>query len=205
MDNPWLGIPAGDYEKHMARIGQLQILNRLLKSSLAKYRPQIFALPGCSTGNGLEHVDNNVTRRVLAIDINPEYLERAKSKFLKKIPGLELIQADIQNYDWCIECIDLIFAGLLLEYVNPEIVLPKMVKALSPNGLIALVIQKNYNAGFVSSTPYKSLVALSAVSHNVNCQSVHEIMTSCGLRLLENDEIPAGPDKSLIFMSYQKQ
>ena len=72
MVDPWLEIPAGEYEKHMAQVGQLQVLNEIIGYVLKKYKPKAFALPGCSTGNGLEHVDNRVTQKVHAMDVNPE-------------------------------------------------------------------------------------------------------------------------------------
>ena len=59
MTNPWLTIPAEDYEAHMAspEVGQLQVLNQLFKMVLEEHRPESLAVLGCSTGNGFEHID----------------------------------------------------------------------------------------------------------------------------------------------------
>jgi hypothetical protein len=72
-DNPWLSIPAADYEAHMAspEVGQLQFLNAVFKETLARQRPKSLLVPGCATGNGFEHIDFTVTRRIVAVDINP--------------------------------------------------------------------------------------------------------------------------------------
>jgi len=73
MTNPWHTIQAEDYEGHMASpdVGQLQVLNKLFKTVLEEQRPVSVAILGCSTGNGFEHIDTAITRRVVGIDINP--------------------------------------------------------------------------------------------------------------------------------------
>lgn len=45
-------------------VDQLSVLSGLLKDALERFRPRDFLLLGCSTGNGLEHVDPVVTRSV---------------------------------------------------------------------------------------------------------------------------------------------
>lgn len=64
MRNPWLEIPAADYVGHMVgpEVGQLPVLSRLLREALEQFRPHDLLLLGCSTGNGLAHVDPTVTR-----------------------------------------------------------------------------------------------------------------------------------------------
>jgi len=68
MTNPWLGIPAADYEAHMAlpEVGQARALAALFASALEEYAPESLAVPGCATGNGFEHIDASKTRRVAA-------------------------------------------------------------------------------------------------------------------------------------------
>ena len=75
MNNPWIEIPYSDYENHMKEIGQSQVLNSLTKYCLDKYSPENFALLGCATGNGLEHINPEITKVVYAIDINQNYLK----------------------------------------------------------------------------------------------------------------------------------
>jgi len=54
MDNPWLHIPASDYEGHMSspHIDQQQFLAQIFQESLSKYDNASMALLGCTTGNG---------------------------------------------------------------------------------------------------------------------------------------------------------
>jgi hypothetical protein len=58
MDNPWLNIPASDYEGHMGlpEVDQWSFLGDLLKESLDKYDSRSFAYLGCTTGNVLEYL-----------------------------------------------------------------------------------------------------------------------------------------------------
>ncbi len=73
MKNPWLKIPFNDYENHMTSIGQLQVLNDIFKGALKKFEPEHLTILGCTTGNGLEHVNPEITKTVHAVDINKSY------------------------------------------------------------------------------------------------------------------------------------
>jgi len=100
MDNPWLKIPASDYEGHMRLPGVnlLSFLGDLLKESLEKYDSRSFAYLGCATGNGLEYIRNDKTHKVTAIDINPEYLSILRNRYQRKIPNLEIVETDLNDY-----------------------------------------------------------------------------------------------------------
>jgi hypothetical protein len=76
MSNPWLQVPASNYERHMGspEIAQLQFLARTFQEILRQYDSLSLALLGCATGNGLEYVDPQVTKQVTAVDLNPAYL-----------------------------------------------------------------------------------------------------------------------------------
>ena len=61
--NPWRNIPETDYVGHMSHpsVNQRSVLNRLMRAALADVHPRSLLVLGCSTGNGLEHVDPTVT------------------------------------------------------------------------------------------------------------------------------------------------
>ncbi len=155
MKNPWLTISHLDYENHMRAVGQSQVLNRLTKYCPDKYLPENFALLGCSTGNGLEHIKPQITKTVYAIDINQEYLDETKKRYGNKIKNLKLYNADLQNDKLTIKSIDLFFIGLVLEYVNPKKVLKKVIKMIGKKGVLFIVIQKDEGDPFVSKTKYE--------------------------------------------------
>jgi hypothetical protein len=81
MTSPWLSIPLEDYEAHMSSAGvqQLPALAELFKYALERCVPESLAVLGVAGGNGLEHVDSAVTRRLVAVDINPIYLDTVQS------------------------------------------------------------------------------------------------------------------------------
>ncbi len=120
MKNPWLKIPASDYEAHMSlpEVAQAQALSKLMALALAEYTPASLAVVGCATGSGFEHIDTTKTRRVVGVDINPAYLNILRSRFAGRIPNLELIEADITAPDFLVAPVSMVFAGLVFEYVD---------------------------------------------------------------------------------------
>lgn len=203
MKNPWLEIPLSDYENHMLEVGQAQALNKIIKQSLERYLPENFALLGCSTGNGLEHIKSEITKKVFAIDINSDYLKKTKENFKNRINRLEIINADIQNDEVPIKNVDLFFVGLVLEYVDPETVLEKIINLLSKNGILLIVIQKSTNTTFVSKTKYKSLEKLADISNEVNEKEINSLIQSQNMKLINRDEIELTNNKSFIRLDYR--
>lgn len=65
MNNPWLQIPASDYEGHMSspNIAQQQFLAQTFQEVLSKYDSTFIAYLECTTGNGLEFVNSDVTKK----------------------------------------------------------------------------------------------------------------------------------------------
>ncbi len=205
MENPWLNIQHHDYENHMLEVGQSQVLNKLTKYCLDKYQPARFALLGCTTGNGLEHVRPNITNETYAIDINKKYLEITKKKFQNKIDNLKILKIDIQKEELTIEDIELFFIGLVLEYVEPKSVLDKIIKATSKKGALLIVIQKNKSTSFVTKTKYKSLETLSSISKEVNEYKINKFICSKDMKLIKKEEIELTKNKSFIMLEYIKK
>ncbi len=203
MNNPWLEISHSDYENHMTEVGQAQVLSNLVKSSLEKYLPQSFALLGCASGNGLEHVKTEITKKVYAIDISQKFLDITRQRFENKINNLEILNIDIQNDELIFEGVDLFFIGLVLEYVEPEKALRKIIRTLSVNGVLFIVIQKNDQTSFVSKTKYKSLEKLTDISNKVNEDEIDKFIHSHGLVLSERTEIELMKGKSFITLEYR--
>ena len=203
MNNPWLEISHSDYEKHMTEVGQAQVLNKLTKYCLDKYKPESFALLGCATGNGLEHINSEITGSVYAIDINPDYLRRTREKFDKKIKHLQTLNIDIRKDALTISNVDLIFVGLLLEYVEPLDALEKIIQCLNQNGILLIVIQENKQTSFVSKTKYKSLEKLGEVSQDVNESEIHKFIHSENLELIKRERRELTKNKSFISLEYR--
>lgn len=70
MANAWLEIPLADYEGHMDRVGQAQMLGRVFGRALQTFQPDSAAVLGAAGGNGFEHLVDSSVRRTVAVDIN---------------------------------------------------------------------------------------------------------------------------------------
>jgi SAM-dependent methyltransferase len=172
-DNPWLLIPAADYEGHMSapHIAQAQFLSQVFKEALRVYDASTVAQLGCATGNGLEHIDPAATRRLSCVDINPEYLAILRARYGERIAGLEVVEADLATCRLQPGAYSLIFTGLVFEYVAPKILLPKIADWLRPDGVLVVVLQiLAQGLPEVSESPYQSLKLLESIMRLVSPQ-----------------------------------
>ena len=162
--NPWHRIPAADYEGHMDHpdVGQLSFLAGAFRKAMDDHNAATVALLGCATGNGLQFVNPSRTKRVTAVDINGEYLKILRKRYEGRVPGLEVVEADLAVSDLDEGSYSLIYAGLLFEYIDPEILLPKIGRWLQPDGIMVVVLQlpADDRVQKVSKTPFSSLKLL---------------------------------------------
>jgi ubiquinone/menaquinone biosynthesis C-methylase UbiE len=205
--NPWLEIPAADYEGHMGspEVGQLQLLNELFKRILQETQPESVAVLGCTTGNGFEHINLSVTKTILGVDINPDYLQIVQTRFGHYQECLELKCADLQTDCFGERQFDLIHGALIFEYVDPKIVLQQVYKALKPTGTLSVVLQLQHaDLPSVSKTPYTSLEKLAPIMHHYEREQFSEVARQQGLResIVELIELPSG--KTFFFGQYKK-
>lgn len=190
--NPWLAIPAADYEGHMSsdEVGQLRVLNRIFAETLTRFAPERLAVLGCSAGNGFEHIDPGITRRVVGIDVNRTYLDLLERRHGHRLTGLDLVCADLADCHFEAHSFDLIHAALIFEYVDPPSVLPKLVRWLRPNGVLSVVLQLPSPSGKkVSETPFTSLLALDSIMNLVEPDRFEELAEQCGLARLSSEEV----------------
>ena len=207
MKNPWLQIPASDYEAHMAlpEVAQAQALSKLMAMALKEYTPTSLAVIGCSTGNGFEHIDSAHTRRVVGIDINADYLKILKTRFDDKIPSLELLEADITAEDFRINPVSMVFAGLIFEYVDVLAALRTIARCLVPGGILLSVLQlPSTESAPVTATYYKSLELLKPI---MNLAAPNEFSNMCGgvgLKTIKTNTIPLKKGKAFFVGFYRK-
>lgn len=118
--NPWSQIPLDEYEAHMAMpsVGQAALLAEVLAEAVLDVAARSVAVLGCAGGNGFERLLGTGVERVVGIDINAGYVERARERFSSSLPGLECLVGDIEHDDFAFAPVDLVFAGLIFEYVD---------------------------------------------------------------------------------------
>lgn len=97
----------------------------------------------------------------------------------------------------------MVFIGLVLEYVDPEIALRKLIETLSGKGILSIVIQKSNLATFVSKTKYKSLEKLSEISNAVNEEKLDIFLKSKNMELIKREEIILTENKSFLTLDYR--
>jgi len=202
MINPWLTITYSDYENHMLEVGQAHVLNALTDYYLKEYKPANFALIGCATGNGLEHIDDEITRNVYAIDINSDYLQQTKIRFENKIKNLIICCIDLQNDKLTLSNIDLAFCGLILEYVEPEKVLKNICEIINEDGKIVIIIQKDKQTSFVTKTKYNSLESLTKIAKEISEKKIIDICKSLNLKMVHQRKIQLNKKKSFLVLTF---
>jgi hypothetical protein len=183
-ENPWLKIPARDYEGHMASPGvrQLQYLNQALREVLVDVSPATVAILGCATGNGLEHVDPRVTRLAVGVDINTRYLRIAASRLGRRRRPVTFVCADVSRFCFGQELFDLIGCALVLEYVEPGQVVPACAAALRAGGTLSVILQLPAPGGtLVSESQYRSLRCLEPAMNLVDPGTLRSLATEAGL------------------------
>ena len=192
MNNPWLEIPAADYEGHMqlSSVRQLQFLAKTFQDSLNKYDPSSIAYLGCATGNGLDSVTNEKTQRVTAFDINPEYLSIVRQRYQHKIKGLSTIQADLTQYNDHDQHYTLVFAGLSFEYLDPASLLPKIAQWLTKDGVLVVVLQlDSSHVKKISATPFTSLNRLDSIMHLLTPNDFKQLAHTSGLKEFDYQQV----------------
>ena len=197
MNNPWLDVPLSDYEGHMALPGieQAQLLSGILSGALEQFSPCSVAVLGCAGGNGFERISPNVSR-VVGVDVNAHFVAAAKARFARRFKCLELIVGDIQSYEVSFAPVDLMFAGLVLEYVNVEAVIARTPSMLIAHGRLVTLLQlPSISHQQVSPSPFSSIQALGEVMHLVPPLHLQNVAEAQGYVQLDSHTVASAGDK----------
>jgi ubiquinone/menaquinone biosynthesis C-methylase UbiE len=208
MNNPWLDIPCSDYVGHMSRpdVGQHRVLNRILEEVLTSVRPHSALVLGCSTGNGLEHVDPHVTSRVVAIDINSAYLARLAERFPDPRFTLDVRCADLAACSFEREAFDLVHAALILEYLDWRRLLAPVANAIRPAGVLSVVLQLPSQATpAVTPTPFTTLRSLESIFSFVDPDVLVADAAGLDLRLQSRRREPLESFKAFEVLYFTKR
>src|SRR3954469_3223046 len=197
-DNPWLAIPAADYEGHMGAAGvdQLAPLREIFADVYGQFRPARLAVLGCGPGNGLDVVDPTVTLRFVGVDLNADYLSLARQRHARLGPVATWICASVDRCDLEPSGFDLIHAALLLEYINPAVVLPRVAGWLAPGGLFSVVLQLRGGDGRIPAPAFATLQALSGLMQLVDPDDLRRLAPRAGLVEQSSRALPLARGKS---------
>ena len=206
MRSAWLDIPLADYEGHMAvpGIGQADMLATQFAELLGQWTPASAAVIGCAGGNGFDRLRVDVTRRVVGIDINPQYIQELAYRYAARIPGLELYVRDIQEPVERIAPVDFVYAALVFEYVAPRPVLQNLKSICRPGGVLATVLQLPAgHAAPISESPYTSLKRLAAAIQLVSPAALAADATEVGFALLSTRRVRLSSGKEFAVQLFQ--
>jgi SAM-dependent methyltransferase len=201
--SPWLDIPLADYEGHMEHVGQAQLLDRLLGRALDQFRPASAAVLGAAGGNGFGHFERSRCRRVVAVDLNPEYLQELELRYRARIPGLRIACADLDDPGFDIGPVDLVQAALVFEYVDAASLLMRIRRWLKPGGRLCSVLQlASPSQPAVSRSAFPSLGRLGPAIALQEPATFRSLASGAGFaeRHAETIELPAG--KRFLWMAH---
>jgi SAM-dependent methyltransferase len=162
MSNPWLTLPLDDYEGHMnsPEVQQLAALSDLFAEALALRSPASVAILGVAGGNGLDRIDTKITKRIVGIDLNPQYLEAVRQRN-SSLPGLELHCIDLAEQSANIDPVDLVHAALVFEHAGIDRCLDNALSLVRPGGALSVVLQlPSQTTATVGASPFPSIQTL---------------------------------------------
>ncbi len=207
--NPWLKISAADYEGHMSApsVMQLQMLSKIFADVLNEFSPKAIAVLGCTTGNGFEHLVGRNIKRIVGVDINPEYLAVCRKRYADKLPQLKLLCEDLSTLDLAASSFDLIYAALIFEYVDVDKLLAKIADWLKPDGVLSVVLQLQSESLLpVSETLFESVKTLAPFIKLVTPEAFEQNAAKLKLVLSENNliELPGGKKFAVTYFKKTK-
>lgn len=194
--NPWTSIPLDDYESHMQSesVRQLEPLSSLFGSVLRRCAPASVAILGIAGGNGLEHIDRAVTKRVVGVDINSGYLENVQRRYAD-LSGLELHCTDLSAEPLQIPPVQLVHAALIFEHAGIDRCLANAAALVAPVGYLSVVLQLPSAAEeAVTPTGYASIRRLKDHFTLIDPTILRQQLAKFGLRQLEESRsaLPGG-------------
>ncbi|HEY2683960.1 MAG TPA: class I SAM-dependent methyltransferase [Steroidobacteraceae bacterium] len=177
-------------------VDQARLIDELLGTLIAELQPESIAIIGCAGGNGFERCKAAGLRRVVGIDINGRYIEIARRRFEKTVPGLELHVADLQLQHEIFKPVDFLYVALVLEYVDLHPALTNLRRHCNTLGMLATLTQMPHSTlKQVSTTPYTSLLKLSDVMKLVDAAELVRQAAQLGFLLQRESTIASSAGK----------
>jgi hypothetical protein len=207
MTHPWLEISLSDYEAHMAlpSVGQSRLLASTLHRVSSTFRPRALAVLGAAGGNGLERVDPAIVRRVVALDFNAEFLAVCADRHAVTFCQFQPILPDLSRGAPSMEPVECVYAGLVLEYLVPELFCAYLPSLLTDGGVFAALLQRpSLDLPKVSASPFQSLAKLQSVFSFVSPKRMRDALVMHGFTFIEDEQIDLVSGKSFYYAAYRK-
>ena len=172
-----------------------EFLDLVLGSALKTRNPRDVAVLGCATGGGL-HLFEGSSTKVTAVDLNPWFLSTTRERYAHRIANLDLVEADLNSQRPEIGPFDLIFAGLIFEYVDPTFLLKSIDGWLASDGVLTIVLQLDVPAKPISDSGYESLKQLKLLMTLHSSDKFCQLAKSFNLQVTESsiDRLESGKE-----------
>lgn len=204
-ENPWLEIPAEDYESHMAAIGQSAALRELFSEIYTDRKPRRLAILGCTTGSDMRQVDPSATELIVGVDINSRYLDIARERLGALGPTLQLVHGDVLQVELPAAAFDLIHVALLFEYVDPLELFRRIHRWLSCDGCCSVVTQAPAaGVSAVTETGYQTLQRLAERMSLRSADELASLAEQAGFRLVQHRTVGLPSGKSFESSIFEK-
>jgi hypothetical protein len=119
-------------------------------------------------------------------------------------PGLELHVADIQCTLPELAPVDLLFAGLILEYVDVPMTTSRLQTLCRPGGALIIILQAaSSSLEAVSPSPYKSIRLLAPVMRLLDQADVQNQAIAAGFSLASSRIVNLQSGKRFIVLSFR--
>lgn len=206
LENPWISFDASDYERHMshASLRQLQTLNEMTRCQYQSYRPCVVLFLGVCTGNGLEYIDNAVTKKVIGIDINQKFLDICASRYASMIEHLVLKRMDLNRSCFCDEKVDLVIGNLILEFVDLDRYFLQLDAVDNGRTVFSLIYQKNNNAGPVSRSGVESIQIFNRFHQDIGDMDMESEIERRGYEIMRRGSQALPDGKEFMRVDFRK-
>jgi hypothetical protein len=185
-------------------VAQSQLLGTTLQRVVSTFRPRSLALLGAAGGNGLELVDPGIVSRVAAIDFNPEYLEACARRHSSSFSRFEAVLHDLSQGPPVFAPVDCVYAGLVLEYLNPEPRYADLLSLVADGGVFAALVQlPSPSLPEVSDSPFAKLAQLQSAFCFVDPRRMHDSLGALGCSLISDERFDLATGKSFYFAAYR--
>lgn len=177
-----------------AEVQQLTVLSDLFSEAIHLRSPLSIAILGIAGGNGLEHIDTNVTKRIVGIDLNPLYLDAVRQRHVH-LTGLELRCLDLAEQTIDLASVQLVHAALVFEHAGLDRCLDNALCLVAPDGALSVVLQLPGDPGQnVGRGGFASIQKLASHFTLVDPKRLHGTLKQRGFQLTHEScrSLPAG-------------
>ena len=185
-------------------VGQAELLGSLLLRAVSDFKPRALGVFGVAGGNGLERLEAGTVARLVALDFNPSFLSVCTQRHSRRFARYEPVLHDLSQGVPVIEPVELLFAGLLLEYLDCEAFLPQLPQVLRDGGILVTVLQLPSPAlPKITVSPYTTLTQLQDVFRFVNPAAMRSTLLDIGFTCCEEEQFRLASGKSFHYASFR--